>query len=148
MQAIRSRDTKPELVVRRKLHAAGLRYRVSAYPVPELRHKVDIIFRPTRVAVEVRGCFWHGCPQHYRPPTVNSDYWAAKVAKNVARDRKNDTYLRGLGWLVIVIWEHDDLENAALTVAHVVRRLRMDADPAIRTHSPNTAGHRSGYSGY
>lgn len=126
MQAIRSRDTKPELVIRRKLHAAGLRYRVAAFPVPELRHKVDIVFRPTRVAVEVRGCFWHGCPQHYRPPTVNSEYWAGKVAKNVARDHKVETYLRSLGWRVIVIWEHEDLDIAAAEVARQVLNLRKN----------------------
>jgi DNA mismatch endonuclease (patch repair protein) len=124
MQGNRSRDTKPELIVRRKLHAAGLRYRVSAYPVPELRHKVDIVFRPIRVAVEVRGCFWHGCAQHYRQPTVNSDYWAGKIARNIARDDKTDTYLRSLGWLVIVIWEHEDLDLAARSVTATVRRLR------------------------
>ncbi|MEV0217378.1 hypothetical protein, partial [Micromonospora sp. NPDC050695] len=88
MQSNRSRDTKPELVLRRALHARGLRYRVCTKPLPDLRMKADIVFRPARVAVEIKGCFWHGCPQHYRRPAANSAYWSAKVARNIARDEK------------------------------------------------------------
>jgi len=75
MQANRSRDTLPELAVRRRLHSEGLRYRVSVAPVPSLRRKADIVFTKVRVAVFIDGCFWHGCPEHGRATfNHNVDY--------------------------------------------------------------------------
>lgn len=124
MRSNRSRDTKPELTLRRALHAMGLRYRVCARPLPNLRMTADIVFRPARVAVELRGCFWHGCPIHYRPPVRNGDYWAAKVARNIARDAKNSEMLATAGWLLIAVWEHEDLQAAAANIANVVRNRR------------------------
>ncbi|MDG9674969.1 very short patch repair endonuclease [Micromonospora sp. DH14] len=124
MQSNRSRDTKPELLLRRALHARGFRYRVCTKPLPDLRMKADIVFRPSRVAVEVRGCFWHGCPEHHRKPSANSAYWAAKVTRNVARDERNSRALAEAGWLLIVVWEHDDVAEAVGIVANAVRRRR------------------------
>lgn len=125
MQGNKGRDTKPELALRRALHAMGLRYRVCARPVSEIRRKVDIVFGPARVAVEVRGCFWHGCPEHYRPSTKNQEFWANKVAENVARDRDTDRRLSDVGWLVLVVWEHEDVAAAAQRVAAVVHERRQ-----------------------
>src|SRR5690625_2954736 len=71
----RNRDTNPDLLLRRLVHAAGLRYRVAAKPLPGMRRTADMVFRPTRVAVFVDGCFWHGCPEHFVPPKTNQDYW-------------------------------------------------------------------------
>src|SRR4051812_11803342 len=81
MQANRSRDTRPELAVRRLLHSQGLRYRVAIAPEPGLRRKADIVFTRTRVAVFIDGCFWHGCPEHGRSVFQhNIDYWPDKIA--------------------------------------------------------------------
>jgi DNA mismatch endonuclease, patch repair protein len=124
MQANRSRDTKPEMQLRRALHAAGLRYRVCARPLPGLRRTADIVFGPAKVAVEVRGCFWHGCPDHYRQPTANRSYWEAKVARNVQRDTETREALERAGWLVIVAWEHEDLAAAARRIADAVASRR------------------------
>jgi DNA mismatch endonuclease (patch repair protein) len=124
MQANRSRDTKPELALRRALHAMGLRYRVCARPVPEVPRAVDVVFRPARVAVEVRGCFWHGCSEHYRQPKANETYWSAKVARNVARDADTERRLDAAGWLLVVVWEHDDPRDAAAKVAAIVSQRR------------------------
>lgn len=107
MQAIRSRDTKPEQMIRRLVHARGLRYRVAARPLPELRRTADLVFRPTKVAVFIDGCYWHGCPEHYKAPKVNPGYWSDKVARNVARDRDTDERLKEAGWLVLRFWEHE-----------------------------------------
>ncbi|WP_415296883.1 hypothetical protein [Cellulosimicrobium sp. SJTW-1] len=86
MQAIRRRDTKPELAVRRVLHARGLRYRVDFAPLPGLRRRADIVFTRARVAVFIDGCFWHGCPEHGQQAFKrNIDYWPSKIAGNVAR---------------------------------------------------------------
>ena len=124
MQANRSRDTKPELALRRRLHAMGLRYRVCARPIPEVRHQADIVFRPAKVAVEVRGCFWHGCPDHHRAPSANSAYWSAKVERNKARDLATERRLAEAGWTLVVIWEHEPVEKAAERVASEVRSRR------------------------
>ncbi|MFJ6460178.1 very short patch repair endonuclease [Streptomyces sp. NPDC091387] len=124
MQAIRSRDTKPELRIRRLLHAQGLRYRVAAKPLPDLRRTADIVFRPAKLAVFVDGCYWHGCPDHYVPPKTNSGYWSAKVLRNVTRDRDTDTRLQAAGWTVLRFWEHESPDSCALTIAAAVSRNR------------------------
>lgn len=123
MQGNRSRDTAPELAVRRLVHAMGLRYRVDARPLPTLRRKADLVFTRRRVAVFIDGCFWHGCPQHHRQPTANSDYWAAKVARNRARDAATDEALTAAGWTVLRFWAHQppavvaDAVRAAVTAS-------------------------------
>jgi DNA mismatch endonuclease (patch repair protein) len=124
MQANKSRDTKPELALRRALFALGMRYRVCTRPLPDVRRTVDIVFRPVRVAVELRGCFWHGCPQHYRAPAANDSYWAAKVQRNIARDEDTARRLAEAGWLLEVVWEHEDIDTAAQRVVETVRARR------------------------
>ncbi|WP_329288048.1 very short patch repair endonuclease [Streptomyces sp. NBC_01455] len=124
MQAIRSRDTKPERLVRSLLHAQGLRYRVAAKPLPGLRRTADIVFRPTKLAVFIDGCYWHGCPEHYVPPKTNPGYWSDKVARNMARDRNTDEQLKAAGWTVLRFWEHDPADDCAVKIATTVRRLR------------------------
>lgn len=122
MQRQRTRDTEPELAIRRLVHVAGLRYRVDVAPLPELRRRADVVFRPARVALFVDGCFWHGCPQHgSRRTTANTEYWSAKVQRNQARDRDTDERLRAAGWLPLRVWEHDEPEAVAATVIAVVR---------------------------
>src|SRR2546423_997898 len=79
----RCRDTKPELAVRRLLHAAGLRYRVAVRPEPSLRRTADIVFTKQRIAVFIDGCFWHGCARHRPTPAkANSEYWRSKLTRN------------------------------------------------------------------
>jgi len=124
MRSNRSRDTGPELALRRLLWRSGLRYRVAARPLPQLRSTVDVVFRPSRVAVEVRGCFWHGCPEHYRAPGSNQEYWTAKIARNKARDMAIEEALRAAGWLLIVVWEHDNPTDAAHEIISAVARHR------------------------
>ena len=117
----RTRDTVAELVLRRLLHARGLRYRVDA-AIPGLpRRRADLTFAASRVAVFVDGCFWHGCPEHGTAPRKNADWWSAKLARNVERDRETDTHLAELGWRVVRIWEHENLECAADRVEAAVR---------------------------
>ncbi|MFD9856176.1 very short patch repair endonuclease [[Kitasatospora] papulosa] len=124
MQAIRSRDTKPELLIRKLLHARGLRYRVAAKPLPGLRRTADIVFRPTKLAVFIDGCYWHGCPEHYVPPKTNTGYWSSKVIRNVTRDRDTDQRLADAGWTVLRFWEHESPDDCALAIAAAVSRLR------------------------
>lgn len=126
MRANRSRDTKPELALRRALHALGLRYRVHIRPVPDAACEPDIIFTRRRVAVFVDGCYWHGCPQHHRAPRAHADYWAVKIARNMERDRDTDQRLIQSGWLPLRVWEHEDPDSAASRIAEVVRARQND----------------------
>ncbi len=108
MSAQRRQGTAPEMALRRALHALGLRYRAHAAPVPNLRRKADLVFGPSRVAVFVDGCFWHGCPEHgRRRHSVNGWYWPDKIARNRQRDMDTDRALAEAGWLVVRIWEHE-----------------------------------------
>ncbi|MFD8205711.1 very short patch repair endonuclease [Streptomyces sp. NPDC059695] len=125
MQAIRSRDTKPEQLIRRLVHAQGFRYRVAARPLPALHRTADMVFRPAKVAVFVDGCYWHGCPEHYVPPKTNSGYWSKKVEGNMARDRDTDQQLTDAGWLVLRFWEHSAAQECAAEIARTVTRRRQ-----------------------
>ena len=105
-----TRDSKPELAVRRELHRRGLRYRLHQKDLPG---RPDISFPGARVAVFVDGCFWHGCPQHGRHPDHNREWWEAKIGNNQRRDRRNRRRLRAMGWSVVRVWEHEDPVRAA-----------------------------------
>jgi DNA mismatch endonuclease (patch repair protein) len=124
MRGNRSRDTKPELAVRRRLFAAGLRYRVAHRPEPGLRRTADIVFASARVAVFVDGCFWHGCPEHFVAAKTNTRYWDEKVRINMARDSETDAKLRSLGWEVLRYWSHEDPAVVAAEVETAVRSRR------------------------
>lgn len=122
MQLQKTRDTKPELAVRRVLHAMGLRYRVDKAPLPGLRRRADLVFGPSRVAVFIDGCFWHGCPDHgNRRPAANTWYWPKKIQRNKDRDADTDRLLLEQGWAVVRAWEHEQVEEVAARVADLVR---------------------------
>ncbi|MEU5849642.1 very short patch repair endonuclease [Saccharopolyspora shandongensis] len=121
MQGNKGRDTKPELALRRAVHALGLRYRVSMRPLPEVRRTADLVFSRAKVAVFLDGCFWHGCPDHHTKSATNAEYWAEKVERNRERDRGTDCLLIEAGWAVIRVWEHEDPTCAAEKVASAVR---------------------------
>lgn len=124
MQANRGRDTKPELALRRAVHALGLRYRVSTRPLPAIRRSADLTFSRAKVAVFLDGCFWHGCPEHHTKSATNYEFWAEKVRRNRERDRETDRLLADAGWSVIRIWEHEDPQVGAARVAQKVRARR------------------------
>lgn len=126
----RGRDTAPEKSVRSAVHREGLRFRVAARPIPELDRTADMLFRPDRVAVFVDGCYWHGCPEHGRIPTTNTEYWSLKIQRNVARDRDTDRRLIERGWQVLRFWEHEDSDSVAATITTVVRSLRHQREVA------------------
>lgn len=126
MRSNRSRDTKPELALRKAVHSLGLRYRVSARPLPEVRRTADLVFTKAKVAVFLDGCFWHGCPLHHRSPGANFDYWSQKIERNKARDADTDKKLLDAGWLPLRIWEHEDPSDAARRIADIVKQRRME----------------------
>nr|WP_274030333.1 very short patch repair endonuclease [Streptomyces sp. MMBL 11-1] len=115
-----SRDTKPEVAVRKLLHAAGYRFRVNAR-VPDMpRRTIDIAFTRAKVAVMIDGCFWHGCPVHATRPKSNAQWWRDKLDRNMARDRETTEHLAAAGWTVLRFWEHETPDGAAALVAAAV----------------------------
>jgi DNA mismatch endonuclease, patch repair protein len=104
MAAIRGRDTKPEMVVRKRLHAAGFRYRLHDKRLPG---KPDIVLPRWRAVVLIHGCFWHrhpGC-RFATSPASNPEFWQRKFDANVGRDQRVESQLGSLGWRVAVVWE-------------------------------------------
>ncbi|KAA0024571.1 very short patch repair endonuclease [Antrihabitans cavernicola] len=117
----RRRDTAPEMALRKELHRRGARFFVDRAPVPGLRRRADLVFPRRRIAVYVDGCFWHSCPEHATHPKNNAQWWADKLAANVARDRDTDDRLKSEGWQVIRVWEHEAAGHAADTVEAALR---------------------------
>ena len=110
MRAVRSKDTAPELAVRRLAHALGYRFRLHRRDLPG---SPDLVFPGRRKVIFVHGCFWHrhglggtgGCPRGRSTPATRRDFWEAKFARNVARDRRARRLLNADGWGVMVVWE-------------------------------------------
>lgn len=144
MRANRGRDTKPEMQVRRLVHAAGLRYRVSARPERDLRRTADLLFRGAHVAVLIDGCFWHGCPQHHQAPKANAEFWSDKIAANRTRDAETTLLLTERGWSVLRFWEHEirtDAQDVAARIVEEVRRRSADSLAQERVEDgPEEAG--------
>ena len=129
MQSVKSRDTGPEMVVRRLLHGMGYRYRLHRKDLPG---KPDIVFVARRKAIFVHGCFWHGhdCPKG-RLPKSRLDYWQPKLDENRIRDRTKTEQLKSLGWNVLVIWQCETVDKETLA-----SRLQDFVDsPKIRSTS-------------
>ncbi len=124
MSQLGSRDTAPELSLRSELHRRGLRFRVDRTVVPAVRTRPDLAFVSAKIAVFVDGCFWHVCPEHQTWPEANGGWWRRKLEANVERDRRTDEALGAAGWLVIRIWEHEDLDEAAGRVERAVSSRR------------------------
>jgi DNA mismatch endonuclease (patch repair protein) len=116
MSRLARRNNTPELLLRRELHAMGLRYRVQLAVPGNRRRSIDVAFTRARLAVFVDGCFWHACPNHGTSPRTNSDWWQWKLKRNVARDRDTDRLLTAASWTVLRIWEHEDPRAAATRV--------------------------------
>nr|WP_234815346.1 very short patch repair endonuclease [Mycolicibacterium duvalii] len=129
MQRQARRDTKPEIDLRKLLHARGMRYRLGV-PVPGIpRRTIDIAFTSVRVAVFVDGCFWHGCPEHGGQPAANAHAWNAKFLNNQRRDVSTTEHLTNLGWEVVRIWEHEPPESAVSRISTIVADRRSAQRP-------------------
>jgi DNA mismatch endonuclease (patch repair protein) len=124
MQANTGRDTKPELELRRAVHAMGLRYYVNRRPIRAVRRTADLVFPRLKLAVFLDGCFWHGCSEHHTVAKTNATFWAEKAEGNRRRDAHTNATLTAAGWTVLRIWEHEPAGEAARRVAALVEDLR------------------------
>lgn len=131
MVANSRKNTRPELALRSELHRRGLRYRLNRLIVAgDHATRPDVVFPRERIAVFLDGCYWHGCPEHGTQPRTNSDYWSAKIARNRARDERNNAALASSGWRVIRVWEHEDPTAAADPIEAAVRDARSASNQA------------------
>ena len=103
MKQIQSKDTKPEMLIRKGIHRLGYRFKLHDKSLPG---KPDMVLPRYRTAIQVRGCFWHGhtCNDGHIPKS-RQDYWKPKLEANKKRDSNNDRLLKEMGWKVIVVWE-------------------------------------------
>jgi len=120
MSKIKSKNTKPEILLRKLLWANGLRYRIHY----KLSGSPDIVFVSNRLAVFVDGCFWHKCPKCYVEPKSNTAFWKEKARKNRERDKRNERALKKSGWGVLRVWEHEIKKNPSKTVQKITKKLR------------------------
>lgn len=129
MRANRGRDTGPELRVRRRLHGAGLRYRVGT-PLPfDRRRRADVYFSRVGLYVFIDGCFWHGCSTHFQLPKTNSAFWADKIGLNRLRDADTNERVRALGFISLRFWEHESAADVVDEIIRVYAELLADASP-------------------
>lgn len=141
MSAIRGKDTKPELLVRKFLFSRGFRYRLNH---PRLPGHPDLVLRKYRTVIMVNGCFWHGhegC-RYFRLPKTNTEFWAEKIRRNKERDSNDLQRLAAMGWHCITVWEcqlkpnvrTQTLESLAFTLNHIFLE-----DHKLKTYSlPDT----------
>jgi len=113
MAAIRAKNTKPEMVVRRMIHALGYRYRLHGKNLPG---KPDLVFAARKKVIFVHGCFWHmhDCRYGQVVPATRTDFWQNKRGSNVVRDRRNQEALVAQGWTALVLWECETKNIASL----------------------------------
>ena len=136
MAAIKGKDTKPEMIVRKYLFSRGLRFRVQVRKLPG---NPDIVLPKYKTVIFVNGCFWHGhegC-RYFRLPKSNVEFWKEKIERNVARDVRNEAELKALGWRVVRVWECEIkrvagrekyLQHLYDTIAHKVQTCGYDTN--------------------
>ena len=145
MSRIRGKDTRPEMVVRRYLHAQGFRYSLHVRKLPGCP---DIVLRKYHTVIFINGCFWHGHPgcEKFRMPSSNVEFWQEKIRRNKERDAQEVAALEALGWNVIVVWEcelskanrEDTLENLADTLRRNIEPESIHPiPPSVRKMSLN-----------
>lgn len=135
MRAVKGRDTTPEMMVRRMVHAMGKRYRLHRDDLPG---KPDLTFPRLKKIIFVHGCFWHGheCKRGARQPKENAAYWKKKIRRNKERDAESQEALRGMGWDVLIIWECQLKEREA-----VGAQIKTFLAEELRPNGPKTPIH-------
>lgn len=118
MKAIRSKNTKMEVLVSKYLWNNGIRFRKN---VKNLFGKPDIAIKKYKVVIFLDSCFWHKCPEHFIKPSSNIKFWEDKIAANVARDFKVNEYYKNKGWHVLRIWEHEIKKDFDNTMVKIIK---------------------------
>jgi DNA mismatch endonuclease (patch repair protein) len=122
MAAIKSRNTRPEVKLRKALFKVGLRYRVN-YNLPG---KPDIAFPRKKLVVFVDGCFWHCCSKCYCEPDNNKEFWQKKITSNITRDNEVNKILNETGWTVLRFWEHEIKKDIDGVTAIIINKVKPE----------------------
>ncbi|WP_289004048.1 DNA mismatch endonuclease Vsr [uncultured Parabacteroides sp.] len=127
MAKIKSKDTRPEILVRCFLYSKGYRYRKNVKKMPGTP---DIVLGKYKTVIFIHGCFWHGHTLDCRVPHTNVDYWLTKIERNKVRDRENEKKLMQMGWNIIIIWEcqlkNDVREKTFNTIIYLIDKIFLD----------------------
>ncbi|WP_081890520.1 very short patch repair endonuclease [Paenibacillus tyrfis] len=122
MSKIRSKNTVPEMIVRKYLHSKGFRYRLHDKKLPG---KPDVVLPKYKTAIFVQGCFWHahkGC-KYYCSPKSNTEYWLKKIEGNILRNQLNQQALKKMGWNVIIVWECELKRSAEDRCSNLIKQI-------------------------
>jgi len=119
MSKIKGKNTSIEISFRRALWKAGLR----GWRIHWGKYRIDVAFVKKKIAIFIDGCFWHGCPGHYKKPKTGKSYWIPKIRANRKRDRKTTKALEAEGWGVVRIWEHEIKDGSHISRIQSIRRL-------------------------
>lgn len=122
MSRIRSKNTSPEIKLRKALFNIGYRYSLS-HRFKGLNFNPDLVLVSRKTCIFIDGCFWHGCEKCYRPPKSNKKYWVPKIKRNIERDREQDAYLKKNGWKVIRVWEHEINKDLNKTIKKILKKI-------------------------
>ena len=136
MQSVRQGGTEPEVKLQFELRQRGLQPLTDTRPLKSLRITPDFVFVDEMVCVFVDGCFWHGCPEHFKLPSSNSAWWREKLTETVRRDERQTASLAEEGWLVLRVWEHESLADAADTVVEAVTARAQHSEEPIFHPTP------------
>lgn len=130
----RPRTTQPSAqeAIRSTLWAAGFRFRTDTHPVQAVPHLLDLVHPGSRVAVDIRTCFWHGCPDHLDPHLAANARWIAKRSRVMERDKDMVDTLVDLGWFIVVCWSHDDPQEVAASVLALMKERRRASPTMLR----------------
>jgi len=123
MQRNVGHETEPEMKLRSALHKLGLRFRKDCNLESKLKIKADIVFPKPQVCVFVDGCFWHGCPLHFKVPKTHSAWWKEKIDDNKRRDLRQTRALKRRGWKVLRLWEHEITEKRLSKISVKIKNL-------------------------
>ena len=137
MAAIHSKDTKPEMIVRKGLWSRGFRYRLNS---PRLPGHPDLVLKKYRTCIFVNGCFWHGHEGCCKIPNTNREFWVAKIKRNQERDIETQKRLAEMGWHCITIWECElkpsKQEQTLKSLAFTLNKIWMEEHAVIGIHYP------------
>lgn len=136
MSKVKNKNTDIEIIFRRALWAAGLRYRLNV----KVFGRPDVVFSREKIAIFVDGCYWHGCPEHGQTPKTNTEFWRVKIEKNIARDLFVAESLAGDGWHVLRFWQHEikrDLTGCVERVDHILKNSQEREEMTRRSRQKN-----------
>lgn len=121
MRAVKSRNTKIEIIFREAFWKKGFKYRKNS---AKYFGKPDLVLKKYKTVIFIDSCFWHGCKKHFRMPSTNRQYWKNKIKMNITRDKEVNKYYKKAGWKNFRIWEHEIKKNPEKALEKIIKFLK------------------------